>query len=110
MEPSETVDTTAATLLDTLATLATVDTPTASVRLRLTLTLLVRSPMVFPSTMPTLLDTPITLESSLVLTTAMDVFLGMEPSETVDTTAATLLDTLATLATVDTPTASVRLR
>merc|ERR1719180_282472 len=62
--------------------------------------------------MPTPLDTPITLESSLVLTMAMDVSPATELLETVDTTAVTLLDTLATLATVDTltSTASVRLK
>merc|ERR1711971_1298978 len=95
--------TTAATLLDTLATLATVDTltATASVRLRLTLmpmpTLSDRLPTVFPSITPTLLDTLTTLESSLELTTATDVSLVTAPLATVvsmvDTTEA-IPDTL----------------
>merc|ERR1719489_484363 len=80
-EPLATVVSMVDTLLDTLATLATatVDTPTESVRLRLTLrlrlrlTLLVRLPTVFPSIMPTPPDTPTMLESSLELTTVMDV-------------------------------------
>merc|ERR1719489_483009 len=113
-EPLATVVSMVDTLLDTLATLATatVDTPTESLRLRLRLTLLVRLPTVFPSIMPTPPDTPTMLESSLELTTVMDVCPATGPLATVDTTVATLLDTLATLATVDnlTPTASVRLR
>merc|ERR1711971_352375 len=106
-EPSATVDTTVVTLLDTLATLATatVDTltHTASVRQRPTLrlmpmpTLSARSPTVFPSIMPTPLDTPTTLESSPELTTATDVSLATAPLATVvsmvDTTEA-MLDTL----------------
>merc|ERR1712192_78981 len=98
--PSATVDSTAATLPDTSATVDTL-TPTESVRLRLTPrpmpTLLVRLLMVFPSTMPTPLDTPTMLESSPVLTTATDVCLATAPLATVvsmvDTTEA-MLDTL----------------
>merc|ERR1711962_1246724 len=65
-----------------------------------------RSPMVFPSTTPTLLATPTTLESSPALTPDMDAFLATELSETVDTTVDTV--TSATLATAVTTTASVR--
>merc|ERR1711962_251241 len=103
---SETVDTTVD--MDTLATLATEDTTTASVMPRLTLrpslrlmlmpTLLARLPTVFPSTTRTPLDTPTTLESSLVLTTAMDVSLATELLETV----ASMVDSTMSL-TLDTP-------
>ena len=66
-------------------------------RLRPMLTPSARLLTVFPSTMPTPLDTPTTLESSPVSITAMDVSLAMEPSVTVasmvDTTEA-MLDTL----------------
>merc|ERR1719153_701747 len=49
-----------------------------------------RSPTVFPSTTPTPPAIPTTLESSLALTTATDVFLATEPSETV----ASMVDTI----------------
>merc|ERR1712203_918476 len=97
--PFATVDTTEDTLLDTLATLATEDTTTASVRLTLRPmpTPLARLPTVFPSIMPMPLDTPTTLESSPESITAMDVSLALEPLATVasmvDTTEA-MLDTL----------------
>merc|ERR1711962_1350053 len=58
-----------------------------------------RLPTVFPSTTPTLLATPTTLESSPVWTTATDVSLATELSETVasmvDSTMEPTLDTLA---------------
>merc|ERR1719357_1929164 len=57
-----------------------------------------RLPTVFPSTTPTLLDIPTTLESSLVLTTATDVSLATELLETV----ASMVDTTMEL-TLDTP-------
>merc|ERR1711972_727190 len=90
--PSATVDTTEDTLLDTSATLATEDTTTASVRLTLRPmpTPSARLLTVFPSTMPTPLDIPTTLESSPVSITAMDVSLAMEPSATV----ASMVDTM----------------
>merc|ERR1711934_886719 len=103
---------------DTLATLATVDTTTASVRLILILmpTLLARLPTAFPSIMPTPLDTPTMLESSLELTTATDVCLAMEPLATVasmvdtteDTTEA-MPDTEAMLDTLESTTAKFTL-
>merc|ERR1711962_1058047 len=55
-----------------------------------------RLPTVFPSTTPTPPATPTTSESSPVWTTATDVFLATEPSETVasivDTTMEPTLD------------------
>merc|ERR1711962_996458 len=79
----ETVDTTVDTV--TSATLAMEDNTTASVMPTLMLmpTLSVRLPTAFPSTTLMPLAIPTTLESSLVLTTAPDVFLATEPSETV---------------------------
>merc|ERR1712168_10421 len=94
----ETVDTTVDTVI--LATLATEDTTTASVRPNLMLmpTLSVRLLTAFPSTTPTPPAIPTTLESSLALTTATDVSLATEPSETVasmvDSTMEPTLDTL----------------
>merc|ERR1711973_794008 len=96
-EQLETVDTTVDTV--TSATLATAATTTASVRPTLMLmpTLSVRLPTAFPSTTPTPPATLTTLESSLALTTATDVSLATEPSETVgsmvDTTMEPTLDT-----------------
>merc|ERR1711973_803060 len=82
-EQLETVVTTVDTVI--LATLATAATTTASVRPTLMLmpTLSVRSPTVFPSTTPTPPAIPTTLESSLALTTATDMFLATELLETV---------------------------
>merc|ERR1719320_2361350 len=60
-------------------------------------TLLARSPTAFPSTTPTPPAIPTTLESSLALTTATDVFLATELLETVasmvDSTMEPTLDT-----------------
>merc|ERR1711962_168331 len=67
-----------------------------------------RSPTVSPSTMLTPPATPTTLGSSLEWTTDMDVCLATALSATVDTTVD--MDTLATLATEATTTASVRPR
>merc|ERR1712055_86536 len=94
-EPLETVDTT----VDTV-TSATLATTTASVRPTLMLmpTLSVRLPTAFPSTTPTPLATLTTLESSLALTTATDVFLATELLETV----ASMVDTIME-PTLDTP-------
>merc|ERR1719260_77135 len=50
-----------------------------------------RLPTVFPSTTPTLLDIPTTLESSLVLTTATDLLETV--ASMVDTTMELTLDT-----------------
>merc|ERR1711973_493498 len=92
-----TVDTTVVTVI--LATLATAATTTASVRPTLmpTPTLSARSLTAFPSTTPTPPAIPITLESSLALTTATDVSLATEPLETVasmvDSTMEPTLDT-----------------
>merc|ERR1712180_179306 len=58
----------------------------------------VRLPTAFPSTTPTPPAIPTTLESSLALTTATDVFLAMELLETV----ASMVDTTMEL-TLDTP-------
>merc|ERR1712029_1009426 len=105
---SATVDTTEDTPLDTSATLATEDTTTASVRLTLRPmpTPLARLPTVFPSITPMPLDTPTTLESSLVSITAMDVSLAMEPSATV----ASMVDTMeAMLDTLEPTTANFTL-
>merc|ERR1711872_969514 len=96
-EPLATVDTTVDTVI--LATLATATTTTASVRPTLMLmpTLSVRLLTAFPSTTRTPPAIPTTLASSLALTTATDVSLATEPSETVvsmvDSTMEPTLDT-----------------
>merc|ERR1711973_83501 len=88
-EPLATVD----------STVDTATTTTASVRPNLMLmpTLSVRLLTAFPSTTPTPPAIPTTLESSLALTTATDVSLATEPSETVasmvDSTMEPTLDT-----------------
>merc|ERR1712156_59732 len=74
-------------------------------RLRLMPTLLARLPTVFPRLTPMPLATPTTSGLSLEWTMDMDLCLAMEQSATVHTTVDT--DTLATLATEDTTTASV---
>merc|ERR1712055_1218739 len=90
-----TVGTTEVTLLDTSATLAMVDTTTASVRLiPMPMPIhLARLPTAFPSITPMPLDTPTTLESSPESTTATDVSLAMEPLATVASMVDTMEDT-----------------
>merc|ERR1712025_1373079 len=80
--------------------LAMAATTTASVMPTLmpTPTLLVRSLTAFPSTTRTPPDTLTTLESSLVWTTATDVSLATEPSETVASTVDSTMEP-----TLDTP-------
>merc|ERR1719462_1090186 len=86
--------------MDISATLATAATTTASVRPTLMPmpTLLARLPTAFPSTTPTPPAIPTTLESSLALTTATDVSLATEPSETVPSMVDTIMEP-----TLDTP-------
>merc|ERR1711973_544910 len=96
-EPSATVDTTV--VMDMSDMLAMPATTTASVMPTLMPmpTLLVRSLTAFPSTTRTPPATLTTLASSLVWTTATDVSLATEPSETVasmvDSTMEPTLDT-----------------
>merc|ERR1711973_585712 len=96
--PSATVDTTV--VMDMSDMLAMPATTTASVMPTLMPmpTLLVRSLTAFPSTTRTPPATLTTLESSLVWTTATDVSLATEPSETVASTVDSTMEP-----TLDTP-------